>query len=711
MSSFYEWSPVSFKIDERMGKSQAELALKECLCEKGRVTGIRALDVDAHVDKKRIFVDGGRFRIKISDITHIETREPATIIVDTTTEKCPHSRYELTAYANDSRFATFVECLKASYAKLCSESSKQLGSFMQKSETKALGKSRLVTNQKTKKPRPRGTFGSKGGHRKLVASLGDAWLSEDEDNRKENTVVPKRESTSGIASDMDMDFDKDEESDDFLEKRPSKRSQKTRKAFVLEDSESDNDDNVFSSEQTTPSAERLVSPTTETPKDGSTNAEPKNQHEKGQKSITSFFQKPAGKRFDPSIGETAAIGTPSRPRKSSPGTPNRLAKSPASAAMVRSANKTIDSKNHWLLHSPTKTSVEEKRKKELFGSHSPMKTPFKTPDDILASSPTVVRYVKRQNTHQRKRHIHSGFRHSTGSASALSFQSEDHRQKRLRRNDILSEGSEIEAKPNSPFRGLRNLGNTCYMNASLQLIYTALGFVSSIKETSFAGELTRSVTQIARRLEDRSDTLPIDPSCVKSAMDKLSDKFLGYQQRDAHEFLSDLIDNMHEEMQKESSTALSRVATQETPSSTHEEAVGTSAGATQVSDETPATIPAVPCLDTTKGAETEEAKIAAEDEAEQVSMETDAESPACRLPTDDFLLTVEVCLECDTCGYSRSKTETYRHLSIDILSDGEEDSSVSKSLDHFFQPEKRELKCETCGKGDHASQTLRILSM
>jgi len=68
---------------------------------------------------------------------------------------------------------------------------------------------------------------------------------------------------------------------------------------------------------------------------------------------------------------------------------------------------------------------------------------------------------------------------------------------------------------------------------------------------------------------------------------------------------------------------------------------------------------------------------------------------------------------------NRTKDEIYRHLSVDIVSEkpeGEENetaiskASVEKSLKAFFQPEVREIKCEKCTDGTHASQTLRILS-
>jgi uncharacterized UBP type Zn finger protein len=36
--------------------------------------------------------------------------------------------------------------------------------------------------------------------------------------------------------------------------------------------------------------------------------------------------------------------------------------------------------------------------------------------------------------------------------------------------------------------------------------------------------------------------------------------------------------------------------------------------------------------------------------------------------------------------------------------------SVSKGLDRFFAPEKREVKCEKCKDGTTATQTLSVLS-
>lgn len=59
----------------------------------------------------------------------------------------------------------------------------------------------------------------------------------------------------------------------------------------------------------------------------------------------------------------------------------------------------------------------------------------------------------------------------------------------------------------------------------------------------------------------------------------------------------------------------------------------------------------------------------------------------------------------------RSKDEMYRHLSVDVGDDSEHDPwTVERSLQQFFQPEKRELKCEKCESGETATQTLEIIS-
>jgi uncharacterized UBP type Zn finger protein len=53
----------------------------------------------------------------------------------------------------------------------------------------------------------------------------------------------------------------------------------------------------------------------------------------------------------------------------------------------------------------------------------------------------------------------------------------------------------------------------------------------------------------------------------------------------------------------------------------------------------------------------------------------------------------------------------YRHLSLDVGEDHKDDVwTVQRGLELFFQPEKRELKCEKCTAGTTATQTIEIIS-
>jgi len=209
--------------------------------------------------------------------------------------------------------------------------------------------------------------------------------------------------------------------------------------------------------------------------------------------------------------------------------------------------------------------------------------------------------------------------------------------------------------------GLKNLGNTCYLNSSLQMIFSIPGFMLALKklydnttkkksQTEGTPEenvmpLTRALLEVAwnahiidtYRSTNTEVKTAVSPKDVKTAMDKLTDKFAGYEQRDAHEFLSDLIDLLHDEL-----------------------------------------------LEVTEN-------------------EKDT------LPTDEFFrLDVKVCLTCNSCNYTRCKEELYRHLSIEVRET--EFWTVNQGLEQFFKPEVRELKCEKCESGTTATQTIEVLS-
>jgi len=248
------------------------------------------------------------------------------------------------------------------------------------------------------------------------------------------------------------------------------------------------------------------------------------------------------------------------------------------------------------------------------------------------------------------------------------------------------------------FRGLRNFGNTCYMNSSLQMLFSIPDFVKALKPFSDGRRLVDSFCDIFREVIYPVEAYVGSASArqLKIAVDGTTDKFRGNQQRDAHEFLGHLIDGIHEEIEPKKA-----------------EVETSNDGRSSISS---------PRMDAI-------------------------------LPTDDyFRLNVEVCLKCKSCGYSRyvisiglwnerinvqpglcedpihlscwllsfyhprpsrTKEEMYRYLSLDIHDErlGHSlNTTVERCLGKFFEPEDREIKCEKCEEGIEATQTLRVLS-
>jgi len=269
------------------------------------------------------------------------------------------------------------------------------------------------------------------------------------------------------------------------------------------------------------------------------------------------------------------------------------------------------------------------------------------------------------------------------------------------------------SKPSIP--GIQNLGNTCYLSASLQTLFSIPQFVQDLYKTYETQSptkklpLTQALLEVATAIGVLSEEeAPLispevvrskllnkkagNPAALKKQMDVLTEKFAGYEQRDAHEFLSDLVDFLHDELAALPPDATAAIASaegtaaEEGKSSTDENKNPNEAAEQKVGEEKDV-------VKNNGGAATLQPELGV-------------------LPTDEyFRLNVRVCLECDSCGYSRSKDEMYRHLSVDVGEDSELDKcTVERSLKQFFQPEKRELKCEKCDSGKTATQTMEIIS-
>eukprot|EP00536_Pseudo-nitzschia_multiseries_P008550 jgi/Psemu1/287871/fgenesh1_pg.219_\ len=248
----------------------------------------------------------------------------------------------------------------------------------------------------------------------------------------------------------------------------------------------------------------------------------------------------------------------------------------------------------------------------------------------------------------------------------------------------------------SGWRGLHNDGNSCYVNSSLQQLVSVPAFMEALVERraghKLVGELANLYEDLFRSSEpgDRSSAT-VSAKGVKTVMDRLTDRFRGRQQRDAHEFLGELIDRIHEEL---------------VPSSRGKES---GRGNNDQDNDTGTGSFEAACRRT----DSPERGAACPPAGKKAATATDVE------PTDEFFRwNVRVCLECKHCGYSRSKEEMHRYLSIDIGHEninpwepGFVKPAVDSCLARFFSPEDREIDCEKCKVGKVATQTMTIRSL
>jgi ubiquitin carboxyl-terminal hydrolase 2/21 len=95
--------------------------------------------------------------------------------------------------------------------------------------------------------------------------------------------------------------------------------------------------------------------------------------------------------------------------------------------------------------------------------------------------------------------------------------------------------------------GIRNIGNTCYMNSVLQCLSNTKGLTESVLDEADGadGKLIRVYRDLLTRIWMSNDSHPVDTTAFKSAFQRLSPRFVGYDQQDAQEFLRLLLDKLH----------------------------------------------------------------------------------------------------------------------------------------------------------------------
>ncbi|GFR96123.1 ubiquitin carboxyl-terminal hydrolase 8 [Elysia marginata] len=105
--------------------------------------------------------------------------------------------------------------------------------------------------------------------------------------------------------------------------------------------------------------------------------------------------------------------------------------------------------------------------------------------------------------------------------------------------------------------GLRNLGNTCYMNSTIQCLNNASPLITYILNDDYISDVNRESSRgmYGEVVDDFAVVVKalwsqqyrsITPRDLKAVVAKYNPMFAGYQQQDSQEFLTFLLDGLHE---------------------------------------------------------------------------------------------------------------------------------------------------------------------
>ena len=426
----------------------------------------------------------------------------------------------------------------------------------------------VVTTVRRPKKAGRRTYGKSSVRSKpRMSMVQPTYFSSDDEKEAPKEVWREPEEIEDVPSADEKDNMSDtssalhEASEEFEMPRKRKvqsRSEKLTKtkrrlqkfeAGRSDDIEDSEDEEIFGDPVlTTPAAQRIVSPANAT-SDGEEESAPPPTSAKGNPSIASFFTaKSLIKTNDrrarsPMRTKTlVAPATPTRPLKKDV----EWLSSPSPSTPRRRKMDTLTKDDDTDVESISATPPP----KESFSTFFTKKRTFSERDSIEGTPPPPANRKRFFPASSKLRHmnlngktIRSPFTKTSLADAALCISTP----KKAPNNPYNKIRQVDEEGPKCPWKGLRNLGNTCYLNSSLQMLYSIRGFVSSL--AGKGADLANSIVGVADSLKD--STFSANPKAVKQAIDAVTDKFVGYEQRDAHEFLSDLVDQVHDELENE----------------------------------------------------------------------------------------------------------------------------------------------------------------
>ncbi|KAK2839486.1 hypothetical protein Q5P01_013226 [Channa striata] len=224
------------------------------------------------------------------------------------------------------------------------------------------------------------------------------------------------------------------------------------------------------------------------------------------------------------------------------------------------------------------------------------------------------------------------------------------------------------AQTQPPLQGFSNLGNTCYMNAILQSLFSLPSFSNDMLKQSIPWKKV-PINALLRRFahlmvkkdvgcpETKKDLL----RKVKSAISTTAERFSGNMQNDAHEFLSQCLDQLKDDVEKMNKSWSNEAASSSVLCENGQEATLSTAKAEPGEEMDTSRIYTCPVA---------------------VNMEFE----------------VQHTITCKGCGEVVTKREQFNDLSIDLPRRKKTLPlrSIQDSLDLFFRMEEIEYSCEKC---------------
>ncbi|CAG9135075.1 unnamed protein product [Plutella xylostella] len=131
-----------------------------------------------------------------------------------------------------------------------------------------------------------------------------------------------------------------------------------------------------------------------------------------------------------------------------------------------------------------------------------------------------------------------------------------------RRSSERSEAERTTCSDTNGLNGLRNIGNTCFMNSVLQCLSNTrplLEYAGSERAVSHVnttlspmkGKLMKAFVSVIRELwEAGARDQVVNTTSLKAQVQRFAPRFMGYSQQDAQEFLRYLLEGLHEDVNR-----------------------------------------------------------------------------------------------------------------------------------------------------------------